>query len=71
MAKTAEFLARELMQRFERFVLLHPRKRSEPPYRLKPQDTEWYAYAPGVAERLGLITPPENSPETVEDTFAS
>jgi len=52
---TAEALAAELAQRLERFALMHPRKRSEPPYALAPRDAEWYAHAPGVAERLGLV----------------
>ncbi len=51
---TAEALAAELAQRFERFALMHPRKRSEPPYLLAPCDAGWYSLAPGVAELLDL-----------------
>ncbi len=52
---TAEALAAELARRYERFTLMHPRKRSEPPYELAPRSLEWCPLAPGVAERLGLF----------------
>lgn len=54
---TAQALAAELRQRFERLTLMYPRKRSEALYLLAPSDTGWYPHAPGVAERLGLVVP--------------
>ncbi len=62
--EAAKALAAEMLRRYERFTVLHPRKRSEEPYRLAPEDTCWYAYAPGVAEELGLEPERQREDET-------
>lgn len=60
---TAEALAAELARRFERFAMMHPRKRSEPPYVLAPCALDWCDLAPGVAERLGLTGEDATDPD--------
>jgi hypothetical protein len=49
-----ESLATEMTRRFERHVLLHPPRRGEPAYQLRPTSTEWCALMPDMAVLLGF-----------------
>lgn len=55
-AEVAERVSAELLRYLERYVLDNPVKRGQPAYRLAPRDTSWYALAPGIPERLGLVS---------------
>lgn len=57
--EVAERMADELNRHLERFVLDNPVKRGQAGYSLAPRDTAWYDQAPGLAERLGLVTAKE------------
>jgi DNA topoisomerase-1 len=67
--EVADRLANELTRQYERFVLLHPVKRGQPSYRLAARDSAWYAWAPGLPERLGLSAPADPaSSDTLSET---